>query len=262
MENKDIFVIDIGNTHIVTGVYRSGKLTFSWRFSSDKKKTSDEYFSLLYTLSANTEITFSDFAVCAISSVVPVLTRTFHHLVERYFQCPVINVTALTELDLSFPMPDPSFIGADLIVNAYSALKKYQGNCIVCDFGTATTLQLIGKDGFFHGTIIIPGVNTAANSLFEKASLLTNIQIERPNSLLGTSTKEALLSGIVLGNSLMIDALINRVKTEYQHLGEFIIIATGGISSLICKDSQEVQYIDKNLTLDGLYYICKRYLYA
>lgn len=248
-------VIDIGNTNIVCGIYINQEMQRVWRISTDHKKTSDEYFSVLFTLAEQSSMNLDVITKVVISSVVPSLTRCFEHLFQRYFNCPVINVNGYTPLGMTFAVQDPGFIGADLIVNAYSAWQKYQDNCIICDMGTATTIQLVDKKGYFYGTSIIPGVVTGANNLFEKAALLSNIQLEKAQHLLGTNTKDALLSGIVLGHAFLLDRFIYEIKKEWASLGSFKTIATGGISSLIGEHTKHFDIIDKSLTLDGLFKI-------
>lgn len=248
--------IDIGNTHIVIGVYYGSKIESTWRLNTVKSQTEDEFYSLIKVLLQNQSIATEQIETAAMASVVPRLTTTFLHLIRKYFVCKLINVNPYTELGLRFPMKDPGFIGADLIVNAFSAREKYHKNVIVCDFGTATTLQLIGSDGYFWGTIIAPGLITSSNNLFEKASLLSNIELRSPDSLLGITTKDALLTGIVTGAAVMIDGLIDKIKAEYAHLGEIITVATGGIADLVCEKATGIDLIDKSLTLDGLNLIC------
>ncbi|MFO7896270.1 MAG: type III pantothenate kinase [Candidatus Cloacimonadales bacterium] len=251
-------VADIGNTHIVIGIFAENKVMHSFRLSTDKLKTEDEYFTLIHNLCQSAGFDLKKIKNFALSSVVPKLTRSFCHLSEKYFQLSPIIVDAYLDLGLSFPMSDPGFIGADLIVNAFAACEKYQCNTIICDFGTATTLQLVGKDGFFHGTIIAPGVLTSAASLFSSASKLSQIQLTSPPHILGTNTADALKSGIINGNQLMIDAMIKQIKQEYPTLLPLKTVATGGIAQLICQNSSEIDLIDKNLTLEGLNLICNR----
>ncbi|MBN2828881.1 MAG: type III pantothenate kinase [Candidatus Cloacimonetes bacterium] len=255
MRKKAVLVVDIGNTHIVLGCYLDGKLCANWRLHSDREKTSDEYFCQLQSFFSNTIKEEMSIEKVAMSSVVPELTRIFTHLVQRYLECPLIDVTGYTPLGMSFSIPDPSFIGADLIVNAYSAWKKYETNCIICDFGTATTIQFVDREGHFHGTAIAPGVQSSATGLFTKAALLTNIQLDPPEHLLGTNTKEALLSGIILGHVFLIDGFARKIRQQFKHLGEIKCIATGGISGLLVEKSEEIDIVDKQLTLDGLYLI-------
>ncbi len=249
-------VVDIGNTHIVMGFYSNTKCLYTWRLNTDKAKTEDEYFSVIKQLAADRKLTLSQINKSTISSVVPEITRIFSHLIKKYLKCNFEIINAYSDLGLKFPMEDPGFIGSDLVVNAFSAITKYKTNCIICDFGTATTIQLVGKNGQFFGTIITPGVITSAKNLFDSTALLSNVQLQKPKNLLGMNTTDALLSGIITGNSVMLDGFIKALKKEYGNLGSITTIATGGIAELICNDSKEIDIIDKNLTLDGLNLIC------
>ena len=257
MKNYNM-VIDIGNTHIVMGFYSGGTIVCSWRLSTDKSRTEDEYYIIIKNLAVGNEINFEEINKVAISSVVPELTHLFSHLTQKYIKCPLQVVNAYTDLGLKYPVKDPGFIGSDLVVNAFSALKKYKTNCIICDFGTATTIQLVSADGNFYGTIISPGVITSAKNLFDSAALLSNIQLQAPDTLLGTNTKDALLSGIITGNEIMLDGFVKALKEQYKNLGKIITIATGGIAELICRNSKEIDVIDKMLSLDRLNMICQQ----
>ena len=249
-------VIDIGNTHIVMGFYSNTECLYTWRLNTDKAKTEDEYFSIIKQLADDRKLILSQINKSTISSVVPEITRIFSHLIKKYLKCDFEIINAYSELGLKFSMEDPGFIGSDLVVNAFSAITKYKTNCIICDFGTATTIQLVGKNGHFFGTIIAPGVITSAKNLFDSTALLSNVQLQKPEHLLGMNTTDALLSGIITGNSLMLEGFIKALKKEYKNLGIIKTIATGGIAELICNDSKEIDIIDKNLTLDGLNLIC------
>ncbi|HNW99793.1 MAG TPA: type III pantothenate kinase [Candidatus Cloacimonadota bacterium] len=258
MNHKYTLVIDIGNTHIVLGVYEESELIQTWRVKTDDQKTADEYYSLFKSLKESIPQQIAQFHNCILASVVPELTRIFSHMISKYWLGKLIVVNAESPLGLTFLVPEPSFIGADLLVNAFIAKEKYLTHCIICDFGTATTIQLVGKDGTFYGTVIAPGVMTSASTLFSKAALLSSIELEKPRKTIGTSTKDALLSGIVTGHALMVDGLIRKIRQEFSSLGEIKAIATGGISSLICQECKEIDLIDKTLTLEGLYRISCR----
>ncbi|MEA1972058.1 MAG: type III pantothenate kinase [Candidatus Cloacimonadota bacterium] len=253
----NIIVFDIGNTHIVIGYYNRDKLVDSWRIRTDKTKTEDEYFVILRNLLSTNNINLPKFDKFAVSSVVPTLTRVFIHLSEKYFQKEAFVVTAYTNLGIKFPIEDPGFVGSDLVVNAYSAIKKYKTNCIICDLGTATTIQLIGADGYFYGTSILPGMMTSASSLFDIASQLSNIQLYNPKKILGLNTQDALNSGIVKGHKIMVEGIVKQLKNEYSRL-EIKVIATGGIASLVFDQSSEIDIIDKTLLLDGLFLISQK----
>lgn len=258
MENQYL-VIDIGNTNIEVGVYHHQGIVCSWRINTSRNQTEDEYFAILNSLALGRDIDLKRIDLCAVASVVPELTRVFLKLLNKYLQAEIINVTANTSLGLTFPVSDPSFIGADLVVNAYAALHKYRSNVIVCDFGTATTIQLIDQTGKFYGTIIAPGMIISSEYLFQRASLLKRIQFETPQCTLGANTKDSLLSGIITGHCLMVDSFIRQIKEEHSTLGSIKVIATGGISTLLEKSLKEVEYIDKSLTIDGLFLICQQH---
>jgi len=250
-------VIDAGNTNTEVGLYREEGYVCSWRLSSDPAKTEDEYYCIIRSLANQKKVDLSTISACAIASVVPELTRIYVHLFKKYFSARTFIITGDTDLGLKFLTEDHSYIGADLIINAYAARQKYNSNIIICDYGTATTVQLISSDGTFYGTIIAPGISTGSIHLFEKASLLSKIQLEAPKKILGINTKESLLSGIVRGHCYMTDSFIREIKKEYCHLGDFQVIATGGITHLLSQFFQEVVIIDKTLTIDGLYYYCR-----
>ena len=252
-------VIDAGNTNIELGMYKPDGTVSFWHLSSDSTRTEDEYYSIIRSLATFKGIDLEGIKFCAVASVVPELTRIFSHLFAKYFSAKTIIVSGDSDLGLTYPVSDPSFIGADLIVNAYSAWKKYQTNSIICDFGTASTIQLVGADGFFYGTIIAPGIVISSANLFQRASLLSKIQLETPEKILGTNTKDSLLSGIVRGHCLMADSFIREIKKEYKQLKQFKVIATGGISNLLGKNMQELDFVDKNLTIDGLFQICLKH---
>jgi type III pantothenate kinase len=262
VDEKDVmkeynFVIDIGNTNIVFGIYYRNEQKHIWRCESAKTEDHEYYFDKISAETQTIGFDLNNIKLIAVSTVIPLLRETFQKLIKTKFKCPAIFVDAYTKLGLSFPIIDPGFIGSDLIVNAYAALKKYQTNCVVCDLGTATTIQLIGTDGFFFGTAIMPGVHTAANSLFQNASQLFSVEFSTPSELLGTSTTSSVLSGIMNGNLFQLEGFIRAIKKEYKHLSQIKTISTGGLAGLICQDSSEIDVIDPNLTLDGLNLICK-----
>jgi len=248
---KNNLVIDIGNTHIVMGVCIGDNLVDSRRISTDLSKTEDEYYVIIKNLLSDI-ISLDEISNIGLSSVVPSVTRVFDHLIKKYMKRKPIIVTANTDLGLHFSIKNPETIGADLLVNAFAAKEIYKKNAIVCDLGTATTIQLIGKNGKFYGTAIIPGIVTSADSLFKKASLLSDIRLEKPKNILGTNTKDALLTGILRGHAFLLDGFINEIKKDFSQLEDILVIATGGMSPMVYELSSNIDVVDKNLTLHGL----------
>ena len=250
-------VIDIGNTHTVVGVY-AGEEKLFWRIESNRKRTADEYWSIILSLGQDAGIDFTKTKIAAMSCVVPRLNGVFREVIERYIGCRLINVTSGTDLGLTYPVSDPSYIGADLLVDAFAAVEKYSTNCVVCDFGSATTLQLVGADRHFYGTIICPGLQTSAEGLVIKAAQLTGVDFGEKFGLLGTSTREAMLSGIIRGHALMIDGFISLLRNEFHTLKPIKVVSTGGIAKLVSSYSELIEVVDETLTLDGLALICDR----
>ena len=251
-----ILVVDIGNTNIVCGIYKDDVLIWHSRFKTDRNRTSDEYFGLVTALKGDTW-SVEQIQKIAIASVVPDMTRMWLHIVNKYFKVTANIITGHSPLGLSYVVDDPGFIGADLIVNALAAWKKYKSSCIIIDFGTATTIQFISSAGQFMGAIIAPGIKTASAELFEKAALLSEIELMSPTSTLGTNTRDALLSGIVKGNALMIESFIKQLLDEHYKQKPIVTIATGGIADLIVPLVPSIDYLDKTLTLDGLHLAAK-----
>ena len=255
---------DIGNSNIVFGIYDNSNLLCSWRIHTHQDRTSIEYFILLKAILQENKLNIGDITSFIISSVVPHLNPIFEEMAITYFNVNPILVNYTLPLGLSFShIPDPSVIGADLLVNASAAFHKYKKNCIIVDLGTATTIQLVSKQGEFLGTAIIPGILGSAKQLFKKAAKLhsipINIKISHLN-IIGQDTGNSLLSGIIWGNSLMIDGFIKKIKQDFRDKlsGEFVTIATGGIASLIYEYTTEIDILDKNLTLDGLHIIYQK----
>ncbi len=245
-----ILAVDIGNTNVTCGIYRQGKLIWFARFFSSRKRTADEYYGLLNSLL--TELPPSQIRRVALASVVPELTRIWQHLFAKYTSAQVLEIGARSDLGLSFRVKDPSFIGADLVMNAYGAWQKYQSDCIILDLGTATKVQFVTATGRFEGTAIAPGLKTSADHLFEKAALLSQIELVQPSGLLGTNTVDALLSGIVQGHAFMLENYVQEIKRQYPNRKGIQTILTGGVAELVKPLIPSADVLDKTLTLDGL----------
>lgn len=249
-------VVDIGNTNIVCGIYHEDRLVWHARFRTDSLRTADEYFALLNSLRDSTWET-SAISNVIIASVVPDLTRMWQHLATKHFGKDALLLNAYSDIGLSYVVEDPGFIGADLVANAFAVWQKYHSNAIIIDFGTATTLQMVSSEGKFMGAIIAPGMKSAATELFEKAALLSEIELTSPPVLLGTNTKDAMLSGIVKGHAMMVESFVQELMKEYQNQSPMKVVATGGISDLLAPFIPSVSIIDRTLTIDGIYLAAK-----
>lgn len=254
-----ILVFDVGNTNIVVGLYNKTNRIDYWRVNTNLTKTADEFFVDINTFIHIHNIDVNQISIGMISSVVPKITSTFTKLFQKFFECNLININALSDIGLKFLVPNPSYIGADLVLNSYASVNKYKTNTIVCDLGTATTIQLTSKDGTLLGYAIIPGINTSSKSLVKNTAQLANINFELPENILGTNTKDAFVNGIIRGHAYMLDSFISDIVNQYK-LDEYKVIITGGLASSVAKCCKNINVIDDNLIIDGLYKLSLNYL--
>jgi len=246
---KMLLAVDIGNTNITLGIFDGDSLLQSWRLTSEKNKTEDEYGIILNKLLSFHGFKNIDSAV--ISGVVFPLTEVFKKAVEKYINIPVLLITPDMKLGISLDIENPSEVGADRIANAAAVSKLYKLPAVVVDFGTATTFDIVDKNGNFTGGIIAPGIKISAEALNMFTSLLPKIRIESSKSVIGKNTVQSILSGIIRGHAAMIEGLISEIE---QELGSPVkTIATGGYSELISKYlKRPFDDINPDLTLHGL----------
>jgi type III pantothenate kinase len=245
-----LLVVDIGNTNIVMGVYREDELTGHWRLVTDREKTEDEYGVLINQLLNHGGINVSEIDSMIISSVVPPLTLTFEELGKKYFHKTPLVVEPGVKTGISICMDNPREVGADRIVNAVGAYKRFRKECIIVDFGTATTFDLISREGDYLGGAIAPGIGISAEALFKAASKLPRVKISRPDSIVGKNTVEAMRAGIFYGYVSLVEGIVERMKGEAD--GEPFVVATGGLASIMAAETSHIDYVYENLTLDGL----------
>src|SRR5438105_10454883 len=244
-----LLAIDLGNTNTVFGVYDGDRLVMHWRLSTQKARTVDGYGILLRNLFALEKIDAKKIRRVIIASVVPPLDSVLNEMVAGYFFVKPIFVT-YENAGIPVLYDDPREVGADRIVNAVAAVRKYGKPAIVVDFGTATTFDVITAAGEYQGGLIAPGIVISAEALYEHAAKLPRIEIQKPASLIGTSAISSMQSGLFYGYVALVDGIITRLK---QELGpSTCVIGTGGQARLISQETKLIETVDSNLTLDGL----------
>lgn len=252
-----LFVLDIGNTNTVLGVFEQDKLKYEWRINTDRHKTEDEFGVLIKSLFEHKGVSFSDIDGVIISSVVPPIMSALEAMSRDYFKIePYVIGKNDYNTFLKMSYPNPNEIGADRVVNAVAAIEEYGAPLIIIDFGTATTFCYIDEESSYVGGIIAPGMNVSVEALYSKASKLPKIEIEAPGRVIGSSTVEAMQSGFFYGYVSQVDGLVKRIKKQIN--AEPKVIATGGLSQLIAKESETIDHIDPYLTLKGLYLIYQK----
>ncbi|MCT2535297.1 type III pantothenate kinase [Aquibacillus koreensis] len=252
-----IFVLDVGNTNTVLGVFKEEALIYQWRIKTDRHKTEDEYGMLIKSLFEHEGLTFSDMDGVIISTVVPPIMFALDRMAKKYFHVkPLVVGDEAVNPFLKMTYPNPSEIGADRIVNAVGAIEAYGFPLIIIDFGTATTYCYVNEKGEYVGGAIAPGINISLEALYSKAAKLPKVEIKNPGTVVGSSTIEAMQSGVYFGYVGQVDEVVRRIKDQATE--PTTVIATGGLAKLIAKDSRTIDIVDSALTLKGLYYIYKK----
>ena len=248
-----LLAIDVGNTNIVIGVFRGETLAHSWRLTTIRERTSDELGILMSDLCDRHEIRQSEISGIVIASVVPPLTGSLVTMVMDYFgRVPLLFEPAVNG-GIPILSDNPAEVGADRIVNSIAAFAAYGGKglpIIVVDFGTATTFDAVSAKGEYLGGIICPGPQVSADALFQRAAKLPRIEVRKPARVIGTNTVAAMQSGTFWGYVDMVEGLVRRMKLELG--GAAVVVATGGLASIVAPESMMIEHVDQELTLRGL----------
>ncbi len=245
-----LLVIDIGNTNIVFGVYKDDTLVNHWRLSTVIGKTVDEYAILLNSLLYIERIRLNEIDSTIISCVVPPLLIPFEIVCRKYIGIIPLVVEPGIKTGMPVLYENAQEVGADRIVNAVAGYEKFKKSLIIVDFGTATTFDYITARGEYAGGAISPGMMISLEALFEKASKLPRIELVRPRTLVGKNTVHAMQAGIIYGYASLVDGIVKKMKDEVR--ADPYVIATGGLSGLIFKQSETIDEVDEFLTLRGL----------
>ena len=251
-----LLVIDIGNTNTSLGVFDGENLVTHWRLTTARARTGDEWGVHARNLFALAGLDFKSIDAIAIASVVPPLNFTLKRMAEVYFQVTPLFIDHTIDTGVPILYQPPSDVGADRIVDAVAAIRKYGAPCIVVDFGTATTFDAINAMGAYLGGVITPGITISSDALFERAAKLPRVEIKRPEKVIGSATVEAMQSGIYYGYVGLVDDILRRMIAELG--GSPRVIATGGLAPLIAKGSRYVEIVDETLTLEGLRLVYER----
>ena len=268
-----LLALDVGNTNTVLGLFRLDaasadpaadagheiarqELAAHWRVTTHRTLTTDEYGVLFINLFEMNGLAPSQVTHIIISSVVPPVDSTLRQVCENYFHLQPLFVEPGIKTGMPVLVDNPTELGADRLVNAIAAFERYGGPCIIVDFGTATTFDVVSARGEYLGGAISPGLGISADALFSHAARLGRVDIKRPAKVIGTNTVTHLQSGLYYGYIGLVDGILARMVAE---LGEQPrVIATGGLARQIAPDSRFIAEIDDMLTLDGLRILFER----
>jgi len=245
-----LLAIDVGNTNMVFALHDGRAVVAEWRCRTERQRTADEYWVWLLELMRNEGITERIERV-VISSVVPQVVFNLRVLADRYFDTRPL-VVGKPEVKIGpKPRVDPTaVVGADRLVNTVGAFDRHGGDLIVVDFGTATTLDVVGADGAYEGGVIAPGVNLSLKALHDAAAALPFIDVTKPERVIGTNTVACMQSGIYWGYIALIEGVCARIRAERGR--KMTVVGTGGLSTLFAQGTDVLEKIDTDLTIHGL----------
>jgi type III pantothenate kinase len=252
-----LLVIDAGNTNVTFGVYAGESLRTHWRIRTEAGRTGDEYSSLLRNLFAQEGLSFEQVESVALASVVPSATTDLLRLIRKTFRTEPLQITAKSDLGLQIAYEPPEAVGADRLVDALAAVYRYGAPCIVIDFGTATTFNAIaatktpGGLPVYLGGAICLGIGVSLEALFARAAKIAPVEIAKPPHAIGSNTTHALQSGILFGYVALMKGMVDRFRAEMSVI-DCPIIATGGYSALIARETDVITAVEPLLTLEGL----------
>jgi type III pantothenate kinase len=254
-----LLVVDVGNTQTHFGVYPDGSDTVSehWRFATVQESTADELGSRLRNLLDLRGLGLHDIDRSIVSSSVPLLSEEWTAMVRRYLGHEMLIVGPAIRTGMPIRYDNPREVGADRLVNAVAAFERVGDTCIVVDFGTAITYDVVSSAGEYMGGIITPGAEISIDALYQRAAKLPKVELAEPRALIGKSTVEAIRSGIVFGFAGQVDGIVRRLRDE---LGEdTFVLATGGLArALVPAVRESIDEVDDLLTLTGLRLIWER----
>jgi type III pantothenate kinase len=254
-----LLVVDVGNTQTHFGVYPDGERSLSehWRFATVRDSTSDELGAVLNNLLSLRRLGFEHIQRSIVSSTVPELALAWPEMASRYLDHEMLVVGPGVRTGMAIRYDNPHEVGADRLANAVAAYERVKGACVVVDFGTAITYDVISPVGEYLGGIITPGAEISIEALSERAAKLPKVELAEPRALIGKSTVEAIRSGIVYGFAGQVEGIVRRLRHE---LGpDTPVIATGGLAQAVVPFAREaIDEVDDLLTLTGLRLIWDR----
>ena len=245
-----LLAIDCGNTNTIFSIWDGNEFISTWRTATDHQRTADQYFVWLSSLMSLQNIK-ADISDVIISSTVPRVVFNLRVLSDRYFNTrPIVVGKPDCKVPIDVRVDAGTAVGPDRIVNSVAGQDLFGGNLIIVDFGTATTFDVVDKDGAYVGGVIAPGVNLSLQALHQMAAALPHVDIARPKEVIGTNTVACMQSGVFWGYIGLVKEICRKIIEEKQEVMK--IIATGGLAPLLQSSDQLFEAVEDNLTMHGL----------
>lgn len=246
-----LMTIDVGNTNISLGLMMGEKVVGSFRLTTKTPRTSDEFGIVIKDLLNATDVSVDEVEDVIISSVVPKLMYSLNSAIIKYMHKTPIIVGPGIKTGISIRTDNPKEVGADRIVDIAYAYHTYHRDCIIVDFGTATTFDYVSKDGVFAYTVIAPGLGISASALTSQTAKLPEIEIVKPKSILARNTVMGMQAGVVYGYIGTVEYILRQMKKEL-HLNECYTVATGGLGRVITSSTNEINAYDPDVAFKGM----------
>ncbi|MDO4529441.1 MAG: type III pantothenate kinase [Lachnospiraceae bacterium] len=246
-----LLAIDLGNTNIKCAIFDGKEITATFRLTTDKLRTSDEFGISIRSLLEFDGIKISDIDSAVIASVVPNVMHSLNNAVKKFFNIEPLIVGPGTKTGIKLVKTNPNEVGSDRIVDGVAALEMYGGPVIVVDYGTATKFDYFSADHVFESAVTCPGIMLSAQSLWSGTAKLPQIEITDPGSIMCKDTTTSLQAGILYGHIGEAEYIIRRLKAESKE-ENIKVVATGGLASTIYSKTDEIEFLEPNLTMHGL----------
>lgn len=246
-----LLAIDLGNTNIKCAIFDGKEITATFRLTTDKLRTSDEFGISIRSLLEFDGIKISDIDSAVIASVVPNVMHSLNNAVKKFFNIEPLIVGPGTKTGIKLVKTNPNEVGSDRIVDGVAALEMYGGPVIVVDYGTATKFDYFSADHVFESAVTCPGIMLSAQSLWSGTAKLPQIEITDPGSIMCKDTTTSPQAGILYGHIGEAEYIIRRLKAESKE-ENIKVVATGGLASTIYSKTDEIEFLEPNLTMHGL----------
>ena len=258
-----LLAFDVGNTETTVGLFVGERLDAHWRWHSAAQRTPDEWASVLTAQLTQSGHSTQEVRAAVVASVAPAVAESLCEGIGIATTREPVRIDGRSQLPITLDVEEPLTVGADRIVNTLAAAQLFKRDTIVVDFGTATTFDCITVDGGggggggggagrFIGGVIMPGLRTASDELVRKTAKLPATELTPPTRAIGRRTEDCIRTGVLWGTADAVDGLVRRIKAEWPSKSQPLVVATGGLATLVAPLCQEIGSVHADLTLVGL----------